>query len=189
MFSFFTERTGPISTRLRVVATLFKLSGAAVIAVAVAASVVIPLLMDGSAGRPVRLYPWMFPGLLGVRLLQGASLLLIGRALERRMRWGGYLAGFTLGIPLARQLLYPDLPVLSVGGIAMTTGALVALATVWNELGTVRDAEFDEIIEEREASLPQRNRGFGEPRTLSEGLAAIEQRPVSLTPEKARNTL
>ncbi|MGV3709239.1 MAG: hypothetical protein ACO1Q7_10380 [Gemmatimonas sp.] len=189
MSSFFTSRTKEISTRLHVVATLFKLSGAAVIALALAASVVIPMLTDGSAGRPVRLYRWMFPVLLGLNLLRGASLILIGRALERRLRWGGYLAGITLGIPLVRQLMYPDLPALSVPGLAVTTAALVAIVTVWNELGTQRDAEFDEVMEERESALPVRNRGFGEPRALGEGPAAIEQRPVSLTPAETRNTL
>ena len=99
-------------------------------------------------------------------VLAGASMYLIGRALLRRQRWGAYLAAFTLGVPLLKQLFSPDMPILSISGIVVSTLALGAIVTVWDELGTVRDADFVDSDGDNDNELPRRNRGFGEPRSL-----------------------
>lgn len=47
-------------------------------------------------------------------LIQGISLFIIGRALQRRQRWGAYLAALTIGGPFVRQILSPYAPILSI---------------------------------------------------------------------------
>ena len=163
-FSIFTARSREISTRLRLVARGFQLSAIAVWTLTAVWMIAMPFLPLFK--QPIHLYRWMFAPLWLYSVLAGASMYVIGRALLRRQRWGAYLAGFTLGLPLLKQLLSPDTPILSISGIVVSTLALGAIVTVWDELGTVRDAEFVDPDGDDDNELPRRNRGFGEPRNL-----------------------
>ena len=173
-FSIFTARSREISTRLRLVGRGFQLSAIAVwtmTAVWMIATPFLPLLK-----QPIHLYRWMFAPVWLYYVLAGASMYLIGRALLRRQRWGAYLAAFTLGVPLLKQLFSPDMPILSISGIVVSTLALCAIVTVWDELGTVRDADFVDPDGDEDNELPRRNRGFGEPRSLP--LQSMSQWPT-----------
>lgn len=117
-------------------------------------------------GKTIRLYRWMFAPPLLYAILAGASFFLIGRALLRRQRWGAYLAGVTLGFPLIKQFIFRDDSILSIPGIVIATFALSAIVTVWDELGTVRDADFESDADDEPPVIPERNRGYGESRTL-----------------------
>ena len=163
-FSIFTARSREISTRLRLVARGFQLSAIAVWTLTAVWTIAMPFLPLFK--QPIHLYRWMFAPLWLYSVLAGASMYVIGRALLRRQRWGAYLAGFTLGLPLLKQLLSPDTPILSISGIVVSTLALGAIVTVWDELGTVRDADFVDPDGDDDNELPRRNRGFGEPRNL-----------------------
>ncbi|MEP6833835.1 MAG: hypothetical protein ABJB74_10585 [Gemmatimonas sp.] len=160
-FAFFTKRSHEISTRLRLVARGFQFSGIFVWTVVAFGTVALPFIK-----QPVRMYRWMFAPTLLYGALVGASMFLIGRALMRRQRWGAYLAGVTLGVPLLRQFVMPNAAILSIPEIIYTTLALGAIVTVWDELGSERDAEFSQSDDDDDHELPIRNRGFGEPRTL-----------------------
>ena len=163
-FSIFTARSREISTRLRLVARGFQLSAIAVWTLTAVWTIAMPFLPLFK--QPIHLYRWMFAPLWLYSVLAGASMYVIGRALLRRQRWGAYLAGFTLGLPLLKQLLSPDTPILSISGIVVSTLALGAIVTVWDELGTVRDADFVDPDGDDDNELRRRNRGFGEPRSL-----------------------
>lgn len=162
-FSFFTSRSRELSLRLRVVARGFQFSGVAIWALGTAWLVALPFM---PMAKTIRLYRWMFAPPLVYSILAGASFFLIGRALLRRQRWGAYLAGVTLGVPLIKQFIFRDDAILPISGIVIATFALSAIVTVWDELGTVRDAEFESDEDDEPAVIPKRNRGYGESRTL-----------------------
>ena len=86
---------------------------------------------------------WAFTPIYTYVLINAVSSWLIGRALMRRQRWGAYLAAITVGTPIGQQLLKLDDNILSVPQLAIGTLALCAIVTVWDELGTERDADFE----------------------------------------------
>ncbi|MEO7998063.1 MAG: hypothetical protein ABI852_11495 [Gemmatimonadaceae bacterium] len=158
MFSFFTRRTREPSTRLRLLARGFQFTAVSIAGMAIAVTIALQFFKD-HAHTP----QWLFTPFYAYVALSAASSYLIGRALLRRQRWGAYLAGLTLGAPLIRQLLSPDANILSIRGLVFCTVALCVTVTVWDELGTARDADFDE---ENDDVLTKRNRGYGEGRAL-----------------------
>jgi len=177
-FSFFTKRSTEISTRLRLVARGFQFSGIFVWTIVAFWTVTLPFMK-----QPVRMYRWMFTPLSLYGVLAGASMFLIGRALMRRQRWGAYLAGVTLGVPLLRQFVMPNAAILSIPEIIFTTLALGSIVTVWDELGSERDAEFSQSDDADDNELPARNRGFGEQRALplqaESELSAVNSAPLT----------
>lgn len=161
----FTRRTREPSTRLRLLARAFQFYGVYIAAMALGVFIALPFFKD-HAHTP----RWLFTPFYSYIAVTAASYFLIGRALLRRQRWGAYLAGLTIGVPFVRQLIKPDANILSISELGLCTIALCVTVTVWSELGTTRDADFDE---DDDLELPTRNRGFGEPRSLSGEAAPI----------------
>lgn len=98
------------------------------------------------------------------------SLYFIGHALLRRQKWAAYVALGTIALPAVvsqvsltrRGLHYP--PLLTV--LPLVTVALVA--SVWRELGSVRDSDIVDYGSPPEPIEPltQRKQGYGEPSGL-----------------------
>lgn len=118
--------------------------------------------------------------LLLIGVLQCASLIVIGRALLRRRRWGGYLAVITLTAPIlsrlisGNQLLLPE--------VLIAVGACTTLLTVWKELRSARDLDLSDDDDQLEPAQPDPipSRGYGEPRLLIE--------PIPITTSAAAST-
>ncbi|MEO7998066.1 MAG: hypothetical protein ABI852_11510 [Gemmatimonadaceae bacterium] len=100
--------------------------------------------------------------------LECASLLVIGRALLKRERWGGYLAIVTLTAPILSRLR-TERPYM-LGEVLIAVGACATLFTVWKELRSARDLDLavDEDLEPDAPPDPIPSRGYGEPRFLKE---------------------
>lgn len=120
------------------------------------------------------------------------SYVLIGLALRRRQKWGAYAAIATIGIPaIIRFVWTPSSNLLST---VMQIGAVTTITliiSVWNELGTVFESEFVEDGAPPAPTEPptRRNRGYGEPRPLSEpnpiSTSAVANTPLPINNPRA----
>lgn len=143
-FSFFTKRTAKPSLRLRVLAAGFHVFGAiGTVAIAFA------FWRANFSGLAHEISKSTATRMVVPFVIQTLSLFIIGRALRKRQRWGAYLAGVTVGLPLVQQLMTPYAPLMSIKEIAATTVALCMMVTVWDELQTIRDSDF-EVTENEE---------------------------------------
>ena len=188
-FSFFTKRSEYTSKRLRFVARGLQIFGviASVYTVTIAISVLnfpAPEWPEGMRDMFVRRY-----GLGAVGQL--VSFFFIGHALLRRQRAGAYVAIATIGLSL---LLIHGWPLNSnapwffyvvIIGLPVLTLALIA--SVWRELGSVRDSDMISHRPEPEQTIPltPRNRGYGESRISATdfglGPAPIDAIPANAT--------
>lgn len=146
-FRLFTRRTRKPSTRLQLLARGFQVVGISGIVSMLGVLVIREYFLD-HAHTP----RWLFSPNVPYITLAAVSSFLIGRGLIRRQRWSAYLAGLTVATPIIRQLLNPDVPILSVGQIAIGTLALCSIVTVWDELGGARDADFDDEASHNDAT-------------------------------------
>ena len=175
-FSIFTKRAPQLSSRLGALATYLNFSsvmaGMAVVGVAIA--------------YPIQRFMGSTPSISLTTLISGAlltvSLYQISRGLMRRQRWAAYLAGATFALPVLRQIFVRnEMPSLS--ALIIPTIALCTIISVWNELGSVRDSDFDADGDEDEA--PKRIRGFGEPRNLRPGTGSEFTRRAKVADQKS----
>ena len=139
LFSLFTTRTNKPSLRLTLLARGFQALGI-VTGVSLAGIAIYRQFFLDHTHTP----RWAFTPLYSYFALSALSSFLIGRGLLRRQRWGAYLAGVTIAAPFVQQLLNPDANILSVPQLALSTLALCAIVTVWDELGNARDADFED---------------------------------------------
>lgn len=167
---FFTKRTKFASRWLRFTARTLQACGILGGAVSLLALV---FIVAAQSGRPAALGG--ADNLLRNRTIwifgQCLSLYFIGLALLRRQRWAAYVALGTIAVPAVmsqvsltrRGLHYP--PLLTV--LPLLTVALIA--SVWRELGSVRDSDVVEHRPEPDPEIPitPRNRGYGELRSTS----------------------
>ena len=168
--SFLTKHSRLPSTRLKSLAGYLQLS-AVLTAIAMVGVAVWRIVADDSDFK----LPLPLPVLLLYGALSAISLHLIARGLLQRQRWAGYLAAFTFGAPVIKKLFTSGSEV-ALGVTILPLIALITIASVWNELGTVRESEGygtdDDGVE-----LPKRNRGFGERRNAT---AERTDRPMGL---------
>lgn len=159
-FSFFTKRSRRPSTRLRMIARYLQFT-AIISATALVGLLVARLFLKEVDTK----LPLPLPLIITYVTAGVASLFVIARGLLRRERWAGYLAAFTFGAPLVRHVINYGAD-LFVGGALVPLAALVTIASVWKELGPVRDSDFLPDDDDDDYEPPKRKRGFGEPRSL-----------------------
>lgn len=120
------------------------------------------------------------------------SYVFIGRALLRRQKWGAYAALATIGVPAVIGFIWtpPSNWLTTVGQIGAVT-TITLIVSVWNELGTVLESELVEHSAPPAPAEPltPRNRGYGEPRPLSEpnpiSTSAVANTPLPINNPRA----
>jgi len=176
-FPFFTKRSRLPSPRLNLVAGYFQLSG--LLTGTVVVGIVIAKFFDKEGNY---ILPLPLPLLVLYVALSAISFYQIGRGLLLRQRWAGYLAAFTFGAPVVKKFITAGTGI-SIGSTIYPLPALIAVASVWPELGSVRDSEFAANDEGDGVAFPKRNRGFGQQRDVSP-----EPTPNLSTPESTHTS-
>jgi hypothetical protein len=182
-FSFFTKRLARPSRRLRFLARSFQLFAGAQLVRAIAIIVFVPTLRD-------KLSPESMTGLLvstsAFGTLQALSLFMIGRALLRRQKWGGYVGAFVIVAPLVvRPILGQPISVFGIGTV-LSLVSVAVLGSAWKELDSNAEEEPDDSDSD-EPVLTPRNRGYGESRTLPHESVPVAAVVAPTTPLAVKN--